>query len=104
MINSANAVIFGLYARRRNRFRNDFTYNKYHFGVFMQMGAALGIAAAGKLGKPLIPGLLFLSSVCLVSFPAYLEGLAEVRDEPDRVIDEQGYMRRVGIYFMIAGW
>ena len=35
MVNSFNAVCFGLYARRRNWFRKDFTYNKFHFGVFM---------------------------------------------------------------------
>ena len=104
MVNSFNAVCFGLYARRRNWFRKDFTYNKYHFGVFMQMMGALGIAASGKLANPLLPGLLFLSSICLVSFPAYAEGIPEIRNEPDRVIDEHGYMRRAGIYCMLAGW
>ena len=87
MVNSVNAVIFGLYARRRTAFRRDFTYNKYHFGCFMQIAAALGIAASSKMGKPLVPGLLFMGSVGLISMPAYLEGLAEIRNEPDRIID-----------------
>lgn len=43
------AVCLGLYARKRHRFRNDFTYNKYHFGAFVQMFSALGIAGASKL-------------------------------------------------------
>ena len=68
------------------------------------MAAALGIAASGKLGQPLVPGLMFMSSVVLVSFPAYLEGFAEIRNQPDRIIDEHGYMRRVGIYLMLGGW
>ena len=104
MVNSVNAVVLGLYARRRTSFRRDFTYNKFHFGCFMQMAAALGIAASGKLGQPLVPGLLFMSSVVLVSFPAYMEGFAEIRNQPDRVIDEHGYMRRVGIYLALGGW
>ena len=104
MGNSLNAVVFGLYARRRPWFRKDFTYNKYHFGVFMQMFGALGIAASAKLTSPLLPGLVFLTSIALVSFPAYIEGIREVRNEPDRIIDKNGYMRRVGIYCMLAGY
>ena len=79
MANTVSAVTLGLYARRRGNFRNDFTYNKYHFGVFTQIFSAIGIAAAGKLTNPLIPGLLFLGAVGLVSFPAYREGFREIR-------------------------
>lgn len=104
MLNSTNAIIFGLYARRRNWFRKDFTYNKYHFGVFVQMAAAVGIAASGKLSNPVYPGILFMSSVALVSWPAYAEGLPEVHNNPDRVVDENGYMRRFGIYCLLGGW
>lgn len=104
IVNSVHAVIVGLYARRRHKFRRDFTYNKFHFGVFIQIGSALGIAAASKFGNPLIPGLLFLSTIGLTSFPAYLEGFKEVRNEPDLVIDEHGTMRRVGIYCFVLGW
>ena len=49
MANTLNAVVFGLYARRRNKFRQDFTYNKYHFGAFTQIASAIGIAASSKL-------------------------------------------------------
>ena len=65
---------------------------------------ALGIAAAGKLASPLMPGLLFMTSIALISIPAYAEGIPEIRNEPDRIIDGKGYMRRVGIYCAIAGW
>lgn len=78
--NSIHAVCFGLYARRRHRFRNDFTYNKFHFGVFAQLASAIGIGLAAKLSQPLVPGLLFLSAVALTSLPAYSEGFKEIRN------------------------
>ena len=102
--NSVHAVSLGLYARRRHKFRRDFTYNKFHFGVFTQLASAFGIAAASKLGSPLIPGLLFLAAIGLVSFPAYSEGFREIRNKPDQDVDESGLMRRAGIYCLLAGW
>ena len=104
MGSSVHAVCLGLYARKRHRFRNDFTYNKFHFGVFLQIFSAIGIAAAGKLRKPLVPCVCFLAATCLVSLPAYSEGLKEIRNEPDMRIDSSGMMRRAGIYFFIGGW
>ena len=64
----------------------------------------MGIAAASKLGNPLVPGLLFMASIGLTSFPAYLEGFKEIRNEPDLVLDANGTMRRVGIYCILLGW
>ena len=104
MMNTVNAVTLGLYARRRHRFRSDFTYNKYHFGVFTQIMAALGIAASGKLKKPLFPGLLFMGAVGMTSMPAYLEGIQEIKNEPDYIIDGTGMIRRVGIYCLLGGY
>ena len=104
VLNSVQAVALGLYARRRNYFRRDFTYNKFHFGVFTQIAAAVGIAAASKLAKPLVPGVLFLGAIGLVSWPAYSEGFREIRNEPDRIVDPHGYLRRVGIYCLLGGF
>ena len=104
MVSTVHAVCLGLYARRRHKFRNDFTYNKYHFGVFTQLMSALGIAAAGKLANPLVPGLLFLGAIGLASFPAYREGFREIRNEPDLDNEYIGMARRAGIYCLLAGW
>ena len=35
-----SAVGLGLYGRSRTNFIYDFTYNKYHFGVYVQLAAA----------------------------------------------------------------
>ena len=104
MLNTVTAVGLGLYARRRHKFRNSFTYNKFHFGVFVQLGSAIGLAAAGKLAKPLVPGVLFLAAIGLTSYPAYIEGFQEIRNEPDYIIDESGIIRRIGIYCLLGGY
>ena len=83
MVSSVQAVTVGLYARRRHRFRNDFTYNKFHFGVFTQIISAIGIAAAAKLTNPIVPVALFIAATACTSFPAYREGFKEIRNEPD---------------------
>ena len=66
--------------------------------------AALGIAASGKLKKPLFPGLLFMGAVGMTSMPAYLEGIQEIKNEPDYIIDGTGMLRRVGIYCLLGGY
>ena len=52
MVNTVSAVGIGLYARRRNNFRKDFTYNKFHFGCAVHILSALGIAASAKMPIP----------------------------------------------------
>ena len=52
MTSTFTAVALGLYARRRNKFRKDFTYNKYHFGCAVQIMSALGIGASAKMAVP----------------------------------------------------
>ena len=68
------------------------------------MFAALGIAAAGKLKSPLVPMVIFTSAICFTSFPAYLEGFREIRNDADKKIDESGMMRRFGIYCLLGGY
>ena len=72
--------------------------------MFVQLASALGIAAAGKLAKPLVPGLLLMGAVGMTSFPAYVEGFKEIRNEPDMVVDSNGILRRLGIYCLIGGY
>ena len=62
------------------------------------------MVAAGKLSKPLVPGILFLGAIGLTSFPAYVEGMQEIRNEPDYHVDQSGFMRRVGIYCLLGGY
>ena len=52
MASTASAVALGLYAKKRNKFRKDFTYNKYHFGCAVQILSAVGMSASAKLPVP----------------------------------------------------
>ena len=105
MGSTVHAVGLGLYARRRHNFRSDFTYNKFHFGVFVQLASAVGLAACSKLASPLVPSGLLLAAIAMVSIPAYKEGFREIRNMPDDIpYDEKGYMRRAGIYALMAAY
>jgi len=33
----------GIYGRRRTRFARDFTYNKFHFGIYVNLASSFGI-------------------------------------------------------------
>ena len=88
---------------RRNYFRRDFSYNKYHFGVAVQILSASGIAASAKMPVPYQTGLLFISAICLNSLPAYYEGYREIKNIPDSEVDTS-IARRIGIYCLIGGY
>ena len=76
-------ITMGIYGRKRHAFRSDFSYNKYHFGVFINIGSAVGMAFSAKMPFPHHTGLLFLAAIALNSLPSYKEGILEIRDEPD---------------------
>ena len=103
MANTVGAVGFGLYARRRNKFRKDFTYNKLHFGCAVQILSALGMAAASKATLPYQTGVLFVGAICMNTIPAYYEGLLEIRNLPDSEVDTS-LVRRLGLYCLIGGY
>jgi hypothetical protein len=48
----AMASLMGVLGRRRTDFMSDFTYNKYHFGVAVQVASALGVMQCIKLRQP----------------------------------------------------
>ena len=102
MASTASAVTLGLYAKKRSKFRRDFTYNKYHFGCAVQILAAVGMSASAKMPAPYKTGILFVSAICLTSLPAYYEGFNEIRDLPDSEYDTSA-IRRIGIYCLIGG-
>ena len=68
------------------------------------MAGALGIAASGKLKSPLVPAIIFIAAIVTTSFPAYIEGFREIRNEADTNVDASGMMRRFGIYCLIGGY
>ena len=103
MVNCTSGIVLGLYARRRNKFRQDFTYNKFHFGAFIQIASALGMAACRKMPNPMLTGPLFVLSIGLTSLPAYQEGFREIRNQPDLEYDTS-IVRRIGLYCFLGGY
>ena len=45
-----------------------------------------------------------MGAVAMTSFPAYIEGFREIRNEPDWAVDSNGMLRRAGIYCLIGGY
>lgn len=52
MASVTGAVMMGLYGRSRQNFLSDFTYNKFHFGVYVQIITAIGLFKIRKLVRP----------------------------------------------------
>ena len=48
MLSYSSGLIMGLYGRNRINYSSDFTYNKYHFGVFTNMASGAGFILASK--------------------------------------------------------
>ena len=104
MASVVTAVAMGMYGRRRTDFMGDFSYNKYHFGVYCHIAAAAGFMQARKLpgSYKLLNGCLFTGAVLFNSLPAYYEGFHEIRNEP--VEPSNGLTRRIGFYMLVAGY
>ena len=48
----ASSVGIGMYGRNRVNFSTDFTYNKYHFGVFVNIVSGAGLMLSSKTIAP----------------------------------------------------
>ena len=48
----AVAAFMGIFGRRRTDFISDFTYNKYHFAVFVQAASSFGLMQSVKIKQP----------------------------------------------------
>lgn len=94
----------GLYGRHRQHFASDHTYNKYHFGVYLQLFSAFGLFSVRKMPyrSQMAAYSLFVLSITLNSFPAYKEGLREINNEENT--PSSGLMRKIGFYCMIGGY
>ena len=101
----ALAGLVGLYGRRRTDFASDFCYNKFHFGVWIQVAAGVGMFKIVKYSNRVqYLGLtLFSSAMLLNSVPSYNQGFAEIRNVP---IDYygKGTMRKIGFYSLVSGY
>ena len=72
----------GLYGRRRTNFSNDFSYNKLHFGVFLNITSGGALALCAKQPKPIKVGGFFIATLLLNCLPAYYEGIKDIRNKP----------------------
>ena len=103
MLSTTTGLFMGVYGRKRHTFRSDFTFNKYHFGVFIQLSSAFGMKLSQTAKNPAITGLLFAFAIGLNSIPAYREGLVEIRDLPD-LGTSSTLRRKIGLYCLITGY
>ena len=72
----------GIYGRNRVNFSTDFTYNKYHFGVFTHIVSGAGLMLSSKMVAPWQSGIFFISSIVNLSLPSFYEGYKDIKDEP----------------------
>ncbi len=94
----------GLYGRKRHNFFSDFTYNKFHFGVYLQVVSAVGLFKVRKLIPPyrLFGAIMFMGAIAFTSIPAYYEGVKEIHNDPVDTVP--GIIRRCGFYMLVAGY
>ena len=103
MFGIASASVVGYRGRHRTSFFNDFTYNKYHFGVYLQIFASSSLFMIRKMNptQRLIGTGLMLSAIAMNSVPAMWEGYHEMKMEP--LPPSSGLVRRIGFYCFVAG-
>ena len=95
------AVGVGVYGRNRVNFSTDFTYNKYHFGVFTNIVSGAGLMLSSKMVAPWQSGVFFISAILNLSFPSYYEGYMDLKDEPFE--GDTSFQRKIGLYSLIIG-
>merc|ERR1712086_712319 len=78
----ASGIGLGMFGRNRIKFSSDFTYNKYHFGVFNMFASGAGLMLAAKTKTPALFGVFFLSSIANLSMPSFYEGILDMNNEP----------------------
>lgn len=81
MLSYSSGLCMGLYGRNRINYSSDFTYNKYHFGVFTNIASGAGFMMASKTKAPLMIGSCFVSAILNLSVPSFYEGILDMRDE-----------------------
>ena len=82
LLSYTSGIFMGMYGRNRIKFSSDFTYNKYHFGVFNMMASGAGLMLASKTKTPAMMGVFFLGSIANLSIPSFYEGWLDIRNEP----------------------
>jgi hypothetical protein len=103
LFSTVSAIGMGIYGRKRHQFRSDFTYNKYHFGILIQLASAFGMSISARMATPAQTGLLFALAIGLNCIPAYREGLREIRDQPESDAST-AFSRKLGFYCFVAGY
>ena len=100
---TSTAIGFGLWGRRRTEFSNDFSYNKFHFGVYTSLFATYGIHLALRQPIPLTLNSMFIAAISLNSVPAYIEGFQDMSNN-DVETQRFNLARKVGFYSLLLGW
>ncbi|CDW90141.1 UNKNOWN [Stylonychia lemnae] len=98
----AVATLLGIYGRQRSDFSNDFTYNKYHFGVFVNILSGAGFYLSAKVPQPWQSSALFLLAIGLTSLPGYYEGFKDMKNNPYE--GDTSLIRKLGFYSMLLGY
>ena len=102
LLSYSSGLMMGLYGRNRINFSSDFTYNKYHFGVFTNIASGAGLMMASKTQSPMLAGVCFLSAMINNSLPSFYEGLQDMKDEP--FDSDTSLQRKIGTYSLILGY
>ena len=78
----AAGIGIGMYGRSRIKFSSDFTYNKFHFGVYNVLICGMGFMLAAKRKNPALYGGFLISSIANLSMPGFYEGWLDIHNEP----------------------
>ena len=101
MLSYASGIGVGMYGRSRIKFSSDFTYNKYHFGVYNLFACGVGFMLAQKRTNPAMYGLCFISSIANLSVPGFYEGWLDIHNEP--ITFDTSLQRKIGLYSLLLG-
>ena len=102
MASYVSGIGLGIYGRNRINFRSDFTYNKYHFGMFCNLASGFGLMLSAKMVQPWQSGIFFLSALANLSMPSIYEGMMDMKNE-DYTTDF-ALQRKIGLYSLLIGY
>ena len=97
-----SAIGLGIYGRNRINFSSDFTYNKYHFGMFCNLACGFGLMLSAKMVAPWQSGVFFVSALGNLSVPSVYEGMMDMRNED--IEGDSSLQRKIGLYSLLLAY
>ena len=101
LLSYASGIGIGMYGRNRIKFSSDFTYNKYHAGVYNILLCGMGFMLAAKRKNPMLYGAFLISSIANLSGPGLYEGWLDIHNEP--ITFDTSLQRKIGFYSLVIG-